>query len=250
MSSSRGRPALPQPEAGFATPAEIKAAIESLLSTNASVRARILTDWFDYYCAGRVSPPLGCWLLPASRHTTNEGYPSAVFYWPRKDRLPTADTLRGRKDVFVKGFQQIQYQLMHRVAAMHTSLRVPSPDDHASHRCHQRACFNPAHLMLEHRLVNQQRKNCTGTLCLSGLDGFRYLVLCRHRPACLNITRASLSQTIPVESIPVVTDVFVRDEKCLHLLQQLRDDDEVVSLCESTASEPEVVVPSPKRRRV
>lgn len=237
---SRGRQARPPPDGGEATKPEMREAVAEILAVNPEAVQRVLMDWFQFHCRERVSAPMGCWRCPEGVHCTPEEYPQATFYWPAADRLPRAETLRGRGDVFPGGaYRQVQTLLMHRVAAMATARRQPAGDEHASHRCHVRKCFNPHHLLFEHRQLNQQRKGCSGTLRISGLPGgVRYLVVCPHHPPCLNMQDVDVAQAVVLDNTPVVTDVFQRHGRYAALWDRARsaDDPVVLSSGESHSS--------------
>lgn len=50
-----------------------------------------------------------------------------------------------------------------------------------SHICHEVACFNPDHIVIEPTQVNKSRNKCVKLTCLCG----QVVTNCTHQPACI-----------------------------------------------------------------
>jgi len=80
-----------------------------------------------------------------------------------------------------KGYTQVRINgskyYVHIVSAMYKWKRAPKADEEASHLCHNPACVNPDHLVLENGEVNKSRGCCK---LFGAKPGYR----CPHTPAC------------------------------------------------------------------
>ena len=56
-------------------------------------------------------------------------------------------------------------------------------ENHISHICDMRNCFNPDHLVLESAQANNARKGCPGNIVCEGCNLVVYL--CPHFPGCV-----------------------------------------------------------------
>ena len=78
-------------------------------------------------------------------------------------------------DVIIPGLGK-SVRTAHRMAALThivRSWKLP-PDDEASHRCGQRLCVRPSHIVIEHHRMNKERQICHGLGRCIG-----------HQPECL-----------------------------------------------------------------
>ena len=108
----------------------------------------------------------GCWLFCGSKNT--DGY-GQIFVKPNSKLIQ-----RGR---------QAQKAFLLHVLSYVASENHMSQSDHVSHRCHERSCFNPGHLVAESPCENNSRKGCPGTLKCPCCD--HIVFTCPHSPSCL-----------------------------------------------------------------
>jgi hypothetical protein len=74
--------------------------------------------------------------------------------------------------------------LLHIVALRAAGLELPGPGEHASHRCHNRNCFNVQHIVVESALANNGRKGCIGDIHCPCCNALAYA--CQHEPKCFS----------------------------------------------------------------
>jgi hypothetical protein len=80
--------------------------------------------------------------------------------------------------------KKINY-LGHIVALRSVNRNPPaSKQEHASHLCHNRNCWNPDHIVVESVLTNNQRKGCPGDVRCH--DCTKVAWTCPHAPKCLS----------------------------------------------------------------
>jgi len=60
-----------------------------------------------------------------------------------------------------------------------------SADMEVSHLCHNRTCFNAAHLLVESALDNRNRNKCIGWTWIKCPHGGEQFNPCQHEPQCI-----------------------------------------------------------------
>lgn len=110
-----------------------------------------------------------CWLFVGSRNTDGYGQVSL------KPTARLKDKGRGAQKAYL--LHIIAY--VARNGVHDTELRV-------SHRCAQRSCFNPDHLVAETAVANMSRKGCPGDIICTCK---RLAFTCPHTPNCIGLAR-------------------------------------------------------------
>lgn len=122
--------------------------------------------------AARVDNFTGCWLYQGS--TNNDGYGQV---WAKANH-----------NLHLTGRSAQSAFLIHIVSFVAQHGRDVTPGRHVSHRCDNRRCFNPEHLMDESAQVNNSRKGCAGPIACS-VHGHIIIDLCSHIPRCIRPPR-------------------------------------------------------------
>ncbi len=118
-----------------------------------------------------------------------------------KIRNPDATRSRGRTgkafiDYTLPDGSKPGRVLVHHIALRAADLELTAGLD-VSHLCHNGACCEASHLVLEEHDMNMSRQRCLGTVagtmrCVHedcGIDHPFTKLLCRHEPACIVTTR-------------------------------------------------------------
>ena len=110
--------------------------------------------------------PLGCWLFTGSKNT--DGY-GQVF-------------AKKNSNINATGREVQTAWLLHILAYL--AVNGHAPQQHCSHLCDNRACFNPDHLVDESVEENNRRKGCWGDI-LCPEHGHAIVQFCSHSPRCI-----------------------------------------------------------------
>lgn len=117
-----------------------------------------------------VDTSTNCWLFKGS--VNSDGY-GQVYAKKNCDVLRT-------------GRSSQTALLLHRLAFLASN--GTDAQNHASHLCDRRNCFNPSHIVDESAQVNNSRKGCPGPIYCSA-HGHLIVDLCAHIPRCVRPPR-------------------------------------------------------------
>jgi hypothetical protein len=127
-----------------------------LVCRDQHLRSTILTKWKNTWAFNESVTD--CWLCPL-KPSKAQGYCQGSYDGHNK------------------------FALVHVVAAWeHTNGLDISHDTDASHLCGNATCFNPLHISVESKQMNQSRRGCIGYIV--DMNNVRYLH-CQHVPPCL-----------------------------------------------------------------
>jgi hypothetical protein len=135
------------------------------------VLKRLKHGWRQSYGAARKNDK-GCWLAQKAPHNGDgTGYirvkvnKERTEYYAHHLAVAIGD---GREKL------RLVYQ------------RGDLPEHPVSHLCHERKCFNPAHLIVEPAVVNRSRIACAGFTFVACPCGCNHIFNpCKHEPQCI-----------------------------------------------------------------